>query len=159
MLALFSYNWQVRNDWFEWCKTIPQDELLKERIGGVGSILHTLFHITDVEYSWIQLLQGKPEFTEPFESYKKLEQVKLLSDTLHEEVEVFLRTWTNEMDQQILVLQSENGKPSTYIFGEIVRHMIAHEIHHVGQLSVWARALHVQPVSANLFGRQLPPLG
>ncbi|KAF0820757.1 hypothetical protein KIS4809_0284 [Bacillus sp. ZZV12-4809] len=36
-----------------------------------------------------------------------------------------------------------------------MNHMIAHEIHHIGQLSVWARDLNLQPVSANLIGRTL----
>ncbi|HDR5875335.1 TPA: damage-inducible protein DinB, partial [Bacillus anthracis] len=30
-----------------------------------------------------------------------------------------------------------------------------HEIHHIGQLSIWARELNLRPVSANLIGRGL----
>lgn len=36
-----------------------------------------------------------------------------------------------------------------------MRHMIAHEIHHIGQLSVWAREIGKKPVSANLIGKEL----
>ena len=73
MQKLFEYNWQVREDWFTWCETVPEEELLKKRVGGVGSILYTLFHIVDVEYSWICGLQGKPEPEEPpFESFASL---------------------------------------------------------------------------------------
>ncbi|GAA0596805.1 hypothetical protein GCM10009001_11160 [Virgibacillus siamensis] len=50
MLKLFEYNWQVRDDWFTWCEALPEEELLKKRIGGIGSIMYTLFHIVDVEY-------------------------------------------------------------------------------------------------------------
>ena len=32
-------------------------------------------------------------------------------------------------------------------------HVIDHEIHHIGQLSIWAREMGVVPVSANLIGR------
>ena len=53
MLKLFEYNWQVREEWFTWCEDVPEEELLNNRVGGVGSILYTLFHIIDVEYSWI----------------------------------------------------------------------------------------------------------
>ncbi|MDQ0220301.1 putative damage-inducible protein DinB [Peribacillus cavernae] len=28
MLTLFQYNWDVREDWFDWCKRIPAEELL-----------------------------------------------------------------------------------------------------------------------------------
>ncbi|MDH6442695.1 putative damage-inducible protein DinB [Paenibacillus sp. PastF-4] len=43
----------VREQWYEWCGDISEEELLATRIGGVGSILKTLFHIVDVEWSWI----------------------------------------------------------------------------------------------------------
>lgn len=33
-----------------------------------------------------------------------------------------------------------------------MRHTIALEIHHIGQLSIWARELGRNPVSANLIG-------
>ena len=59
MYNLFQYNWQVRDDWFKWCEQLSKEELLRKRIGGVGSILETLFHIVDVEYSWINALQEK----------------------------------------------------------------------------------------------------
>ncbi|PER29890.1 hypothetical protein CN931_22460 [Bacillus sp. AFS054943] len=40
-----------------------------------------------------------------------------------------------------------------YRYGEVLRHVIVHEIHHIGQLSIWAKELNLQPVSANLIGR------
>ncbi|WP_276575678.1 DinB family protein, partial [Bacillus cereus group sp. BfR-BA-01524] len=30
--------------------------------------------------------------------------------------------------------------------GEIIRHVIVHEIHHIGQLSIWAREIGKEPV-------------
>jgi uncharacterized damage-inducible protein DinB len=69
MLMLFQYNWHVRNDWFEWCKQVSEEELLRNRTGGVGSIMKTLYHIVDVDYSWIQVLQGKPNIEEAFDKY------------------------------------------------------------------------------------------
>ncbi|MBZ4317248.1 DinB family protein, partial [Mycobacterium tuberculosis] len=33
-------------------------------------------------------------------------------------------------------------------------HIIAHEVHHIGQLSVWSRELRLQPVSSNFVGRE-----
>jgi uncharacterized damage-inducible protein DinB len=30
MLTMFRYNWQVRDEWFEWCKQVPPDELVRE---------------------------------------------------------------------------------------------------------------------------------
>ncbi|MER2155759.1 MAG: DinB family protein, partial [Solibacillus sp.] len=61
MLNFFKYNWQVRDEWFDWCSQLSNEELKKERTGGVGSILYTLFHIIDVEYSWLRAIQGKED--------------------------------------------------------------------------------------------------
>lgn len=70
--TFFKYNWLVREDWFRWCEELTEEELLQNRTGGMGSILHTLFHIIDVEWSWIRLLQGKTDFQESFDEYNSL---------------------------------------------------------------------------------------
>jgi uncharacterized damage-inducible protein DinB len=155
MNTLFQYNWQVRDEWFTWCETVPEDELLKKRMGGVGGVLETLFHIVDVEYSWICSLQDKPEFEQPFEVYASLEKVRNLSKEFHAEVEPFVTSWTSEMERKELTLQRQNGEWITYKHGEIMRHVIAHEIHHIGQMSVWAREIGQEPITANLIRRGL----
>lgn len=156
MLKLFQYNWQVRDDWFTWCEDVAEEDLLKKRVGGVGSVLYTLFHIVDVEYSWICGLQGKPEPEEPsFETYASLSKVRDLSSQYHKEVEPFVTSWTNEMEYLKLTETGSNGETVSFRNGEIMRHVIAHEIHHIGQLSVWSREIGRKPVTANLIDRGL----
>ncbi|MFC4812461.1 DinB family protein [Paenibacillus sp. GCM10023250] len=155
MLKLFEYNWQVRQDWFAWCQDVPEEELLRQRTGGIGGILHTLFHIADVEYSWLSVLQGKPEFTEPFDNYAGLRRVTELSARFHEEVRPFVMAWTGEMEDRVLSEIAPGGEPVSFKHGEIMRHVIAHEIHHIGQLSVWSREIGKVPVTANLIRRGL----
>ncbi|MBN8191264.1 DinB family protein [Bacillus sp. NTK074B] len=60
MIDFFSYNWEVRKDWFEWCREIENEELLKERTGGMGSFLKNLYHVADCERIWMNQLQGNP---------------------------------------------------------------------------------------------------
>lgn len=152
---MFRYNWVVRDDWFKWCEDIPEEELLRKRTGGVGGILHTLFHIIDVEWSWIRVLQGKPDFQENFEDYKSLEQVRMLQSTFRQEVEDFVYAWDESKENRVLYDPQPDGSVATDTWGEVVRHIIAHEIHHMGQLSIWAREVGKQPVSANVIGRGL----
>ncbi|MDZ5471262.1 DinB family protein [Bacillus sp. 31A1R] len=152
MQKLFEYNWKVREEWFEWCKQIPQEELLLQRSGGLGNILHTLLHIVDVEYSWINAIQGKPDFELDFAEFNTVQSVKTISDLLQKEIRTFLQAWLEEMDEEKVKV---SWSDKFYAKGEILRHVIAHEIHHVGQLSVWSRELCLKPVSANLIGREL----
>lgn len=155
MQTFFQYNWMVREQWYEWCESISEEELLRARTGGVGSILKTLFHIVDVEWSWIQVLQGKPDFQEDFEQYKSLQQVRELDAKFRPNVEPFVLSWHEGLERNVLEDHLPDGRVVTDAWGEVMRHVIAHEIHHVGQLSVWAREIGKKPVSANLIGKGL----
>ncbi|MEO3947945.1 DinB family protein [Gorillibacterium sp. CAU 1737] len=155
MLKLFTYNWQVREEWLTWCESLSEEELLKPRIGGQGSILRTLFHIIEVEYSWTIMLQGNADPGEPpFEPYASLSKVREYSAKCHETIAPFLTKWCNA-DYDEVKEQTSSGEEGGPSLGDVLRHMIAHEIHHVGQLSVWAREMGRSPVSADLIGRNL----
>ncbi|HYK72342.1 MAG TPA: DinB family protein [Pseudoneobacillus sp.] len=155
MQTLFQYNWQVRDEWLQWCEDVKEEELLVKRTGGVGGILHTLFHIIDVEWSWIRLIQGKPDFQENFEEYRSLERIKELNDRFHSEVKEFVLNWDDSMENRLYEECHPDGNVETFTWGEVMRHVIAHEIHHIGQISVWAREVGKKPVSANLIWRGL----
>jgi uncharacterized damage-inducible protein DinB len=153
--TLFRYNWIVREDWYNWCEDLSEEDLLQNRTGGMGSILHTLFHIVDVEWSWIRLLQGKADFQESFDYYKSLDKVRKLDAEFHLEVENFVNNWDATMENQLFYDTLSDGRIVTDTWGEVMRHVIVHEIHHIGQISIWARELGRKPVSANLIGRGL----
>lgn len=156
MRKLFEYNWQVRDEWFDWCEDLPEEELLKKRTGGIGSILFTLFHIINVEYAWICYdMMGKKEIEMPFESYASLGKIRELSNRLREEVCPFVLAWNDGMEDRVFTDPGSDGKAETFKYGEIMRHIIAHEIHHIGQLSIWSRELGKAPVTANLIRRGL----
>ncbi|KQL35075.1 DinB family protein [Psychrobacillus sp. FJAT-21963] len=155
MQMMFRYNWMVREEWYRWCKEVSDEELLLVRTGGVGGILHTLFHIVDVEWSWIRILQGKPDFQERFDDYNTLEKVKELDALFKSEVEPFVLAWNENMENQLFYDTMPDGRVETDTWGEVMRHIIAHEIHHIGQLSVWAREIGKKPISANLIGKGL----
>lgn len=152
MKHLFLYNWKVREEWMDALFHLPHEELVRTRVGGVGSILHTLFHIVDVEYSWFQVLMGE-EVSEPdFEDYKSLELIRNLSTQYQKHLVGYINNMSNDRDNEI-VTASWSGEQ--YYYGEVLRHLIAHEIHHIGQLSVWAKEIGIQVVSSNFIGRGL----
>ncbi|QRF31040.1 DinB family protein [Bacillus safensis] len=152
MNKFFEYNWQIRDEWVNWCNQLTTEELLQDRIGGVGSILYTLFHIIDVEYSWIRGIQGKEDVVLDFDDYKTLAKVKTLSMTLRLEIVEFLKSHLDEKQDRMVTVPWDEDE---YTKNEILHHIIAHEIHHIGQLSVWAREKQLTPVSANFIGRKL----
>lgn len=152
MKQLFRYNWVVRDEWFQLCSEMPHAELVKERIGGVGTILRTLFHIVDVECSWIQAVSGTPVAEPDFQDYSNVELVKQLSDEYRLELIPFVENWSSEQEYEVVSVPWSN---ETYHIGEILRHVLAHEIHHIGQLAIWTREMGMKPVSASFVGRGL----
>ncbi|MGG0667225.1 DinB family protein [Lederbergia citrisecunda] len=149
MNKFFEYNWAVRDEWFKWCNHLSTQELLKQRSGGVGGILYTLFHITDVEYSWIRGIKGKEDVVFQFADYNTFEKVKSLSDNLRSELALFLIKGLDGLKDSIVRIPWDEEE---YAVDEILHHIIAHEIHHIGQLSIWSRELEKQPISANFIG-------
>lgn len=152
MKSLFIYNWQVRDEWFLVLSELSNEELIKERQGGLGSIQKTLLHIIDVEYSWIRAILGRPDVAHNFDDYKVLETIKSLSDQYREEILEFLNSWTELMEYDEI---NPIWDSVAHQKGEIIRHLIVHEIHHIGQMSVWAKELGLKQVNTNFIGRNL----
>ncbi|KHF39273.1 damage-inducible protein DinB [Halalkalibacter okhensis] len=151
MISFFEYNWQVRDEWFDWCNQLSNHELVKSRTGGVGSILYTLFHIIDVEYSWIRGIQGKEDVVINYADYNTVEKVRSLSDGFRNEIVEFLKNNLEDKKVKAVSVPWDEGK---YTVEEILHHIIAHEIHHIGQLSIWSRELELNPVPAHFIGRE-----
>jgi uncharacterized damage-inducible protein DinB len=153
LLFLFQYNWQVRNEWFNWCDSLTEEELLRQQTGGVGSFLQTLFHIVDAECSYIREMNGQSDLQPKYEDYMSLARIRALSELYHIEVVNYLGEWRAEMDQEAVRIAWFEHEELTK--GEVLRHTLTHEIHHIGQLSVWAKQLGKSAVSANYIGRGL----
>lgn len=153
MLKLFQYNWQVRDEWFTLCESMETAQLTLGRVGGMGSILRTLWHIVDAEHSWIRAIEGEPDEEYPFEEYQSLQQIRAFSRVCAKEVRAFIHKWDGSRECEQVEASWRSGE--TFAAGDILRHIIAHEIHHIGQLSVWVREIGIEPVSANLLWRVL----
>jgi uncharacterized damage-inducible protein DinB len=148
--SLFLYNWEVRDAWFHTLNELATEELFKERNAGIGSIFKTLFHIIDVEYSWIRAINGKTDIQYALEDYKDMEALQALSERCRIEIREYLELWTSVMEFEAI---KPDWMEETFLKGEILRHIIAHEIHHVGQLSIWSTELAIKPVSSDFIRR------
>ena len=152
MKSIFQYNWQVRDEWFQCLEAVSSPELIRERNAGVGSIIKTLFHIIDVEYSWIRALQNKSDVNFDVTEYKDIPSLRALSDELRIEIKDYINNWSSESEFEVV---TPTWVDRTYYKGEILRHIIVHEIHHIGQLSIWSKEIGIPVVSSNFIGRGL----
>jgi uncharacterized damage-inducible protein DinB len=155
VILLFEYNWKIREEWFNWCKEISEGELLKERKGGYKGILHTLFHTVDVEQRWIRGLSNEKPIKFDFIDYNSLNAIINLSNQTKECTLNFLKNYSSNRDSDVLSAVNGKGEKVFHHYIEILLHLSVHEVHHIGQLSVWARETGKEPVSANLVGLNL----
>lgn len=152
---MFLYNWQIREDWFKWCETISNEELVEKRIGGMGTILHNLFHVIDCEQIWVNQMQGTPVILKDINKVSTLEDVKVFSNLTKSVTLNFIQSHISEAEDKTLVVRSKNGTTKLLSFDKIISHIISHEIHHIGQLSIWSRELGLKPISSDLIFRDL----
>ncbi|WP_170169040.1 DinB family protein [Mesobacillus subterraneus] len=154
MLDLFFYNWQVREEWLKWCKSIPTEELQAERVGGMGSILKNLIHVIDCELLWINYMLEEPYHYSEKDFIVNLEDVERYSLFTKNVTEHFLLNLPKDYEKKHIQISSKRGDTHFFTYGKIIRHIITHEIHHMGQLSIWSREVEVKPVSSDLIVRQ-----
>lgn len=152
---MFLYNWQVRDDWFNWCETLSLEELRKKRVGGMGSFLHNLFHVIDCEQIWVNQMQGTPVIIKDINKISSLEEVKIFSKQTRKVTQNFIKSYTSEGKDKVLEINNRNGTTNLFPYDKIIRHIVFHEIHHIGQLSVWSREIGLKPVSSDYIFRDL----
>ena len=154
-MELFHYNWQVRDEWFVWCKEIEEAEWTKERIGGMKSFKETLLHIIDAELTWANYARDTKVIYNNRESLKMLEDIRGYSEFVKIHTKELLDQLPNDPAQHQVKITTRNGKVVSFSLTKILQHIVTHEIHHIGQLSVWARELGKQPVNCDLIIRTL----
>ncbi|MFD2671471.1 DinB family protein [Marinicrinis sediminis] len=152
MIEMMRYNWRIRESYFELCSSLPREELVKERNGGAGSILKTFFHIVEMEHSWMQELLGRPDRPLCYEDNQTLENIMEMSRESRIGSEWIFQHSNSYLDGKLVDVSWLDEK---IYYGEILRHVIVHEIHHMGQLSVWVREMGLKPVCANFIQKGL----
>lgn len=152
-LSSLQYSWHVRNSWLRWCKSIPMTELMKRRIGGQGSILETLLHIIDVENSWINAIRGKNDVPLTIQDHNTLASVEEISAQTIKMTDTFIRVELPhlQIDKEIIVSWDD----SNYSIDSILHHIIFHSVHHMGQLSIWARQMNRAPVDISYLNTKV----
>ena len=112
MLDMFSYNWQVRDDWFDWSQQISIEELTQKRTGGMGSILRNLFHVIDCEQIWINQMNGTPVIVKDITDISTLHEVIEFSNSTKLITQGFMQSWTPDCEEKIFEMKRRNGDTS-----------------------------------------------
>lgn len=146
---LFDYNWQVRSDWFAWCADLSQEELVQKRHGGMQSFVHTLYHVIYCEHIWVSQLLGREIHVPAMEEVTTLQQVCTFEETTRKLTEEWFAR-EDEFQHAVLDLRGR-----TFSHVKVMLHIATHEVHHIGQMSVWAREIGKVPVNCDVLPRDI----
>ena len=117
------------------------------------SIRETLIHIIDCELLWLNSLVTEKIVFERRQLLTHLSEIKEYSSFVQSFTEQFIEQLPSEYKNKIIEIQRRDGSILEFTQKKILAHMITHEIHHIGQLSVWARELQRKPISSDLIIR------
>ena len=67
--------------------------------------------------------------------------------------QLFIRHLPVEYENHAVEIKRKDGTLLSFTQKKILLHMITHEVHHVGQLSIWSRELGLKPISSDLIAR------
>lgn len=109
MLSLFKYNWQVREDWFNWCESLPEEEFHKERIGGMKSIRETLIHVIDCELLWLNSLIDEKIVFERRQLLTQLSEIKEYSTFVQSYTEQLIEQLPSDYENKLIEVQRRDG--------------------------------------------------
>lgn len=118
------------------------------------SIFKNLIHVIDWELLWINYMLEEPLDYPEKNSIFNLNGVIRYSIFTKTITKTFLRNLTNDYENKKIHINGKGGTSYSFTYGKIIRHLITHEVHHIGQLSIWSREMELKPISFDLIVRQ-----
>lgn len=136
-LELLISNWErIRSKLLETTDCFQEQDLSFSPVEGLWTVRELLLHIAheemgEVRYGIIQDLEEWPPEYRPGE-YETIEAVKGLLSDVHAQTLVYLATLTHDdLERTVTAPWNED-----YLLGDMLGHVIEHEVHHRGELSL-----------------------
>jgi uncharacterized damage-inducible protein DinB len=132
---IFSHWGQIRADLLATMDKFSEQELSFSPFKGSWPVGQILLHIADCEDNWLHgVVQGdfKPPIFYNFSDYPTKSAIYEVLDQAHTKTIAFL----NELDEKDLNVIYKNAYGETFPLYWIIWHVIEHEIHHRGELSL-----------------------
>lgn len=117
------------------------------------SIRETLIHVIDCELLWLNSLIDEKIVFERRQLLTQLSEIKEYSTFVQSYTEQLIEQLPSDYENKLIEVQRRDGSILEFTQKKILAHMITHEIHHIGQLSVWAREIQRKPISSDLIIR------
>lgn len=134
--TIFSHWKRIREGLIETVDKFDQSQLDFTPFDGSYSAARIMLHIADAEEGWFQYVIGKKYEQWPshftVENYPTLADIKSVLEQVHRETEDFLDSLGESDLERIINTPWDEAIP----LGWIIWHVLEHEVHHRGELSL-----------------------
>lgn len=98
---------------------------------------------------------GTPVIIKDLKEIRTIDEVKSFSEQTKYITKSFIESLSPKDTPGILEVKTKKGNTVSYTYDKLIKHIVSHEIHHIGQISVWSREVGGKPVSSDLLFRDL----
>ena len=142
LTQLYDYNYWANHRILEAAEVLTEDQLFRSHGHGWDSIHHTLVHMINAEWIWLERWQGNsPESLPPFEDFPDLAAIRMR----WLEVEVDLRTFVSQQTPESLFREvaytNTRGQALRVPLWQLLVHLANHGTHHRGELAAMLTVL------------------
>lgn len=93
---------------------------------------------------------GKPVIEKDMSTIQSLSEVKKYAKETRESTERLLTEFQYDLQRDLIINES-----LIFSYEKILDHIVTHEVHHIGQLTIWSRGLGITPVNSDLLIRDI----
>lgn len=127
------------------------EQLTRDLKNSFPSVLDTLVHIYDAEWTWLQRWKGvAPGELPPGAPFATLAALEARWTEMELEQAQFLERLTGDMLGRTLSYTNRRGQPRSYPLWQPILRVVNHSTYHRGQITTMLRQLGAKPVSTDL---------
>ncbi|MGR3765968.1 DinB family protein [Rossellomorea sp. NS-SX7] len=152
MQDLFFYNWEVRDEWMEWCKEVSDNKLIDIKSEDMQNIIKTLFHLIYNEQHWMSSIKEEPDLIQINKDFiPTIEEVLEYSRYTRPFVKAFIDKYQFMSNTN----QKEDSTGFPYPLNNKMHQLVIQEVHHIGEISIWASNLGYAPVETDIIDNRI----
>ena len=127
------------------------EQLTRDVKNSFASVLDTLVHIYDAEWTWLQRWKGaEPGELPPGAPFATLAALEARWTEIEQEQAEFVGRLTGDMLGGTCSYTNRRGQPRSYPLWQPLLHAVNHSTYHRGQITTMLRQLGAKPVSTDL---------
>lgn len=143
---MLDFHYARREQLYDFLATVSRDDFVRPMGVGWSDIRGTLVHCLRAEDFWIEHgIQGGERVGHDPGAYPTIDAVMSLAGSVRERTESWFAAVTERELARECTVGSSTGEDVPFVVGDAVFHVVAHDVHHRGEVIAMLRILGYDP--------------